>query len=603
MPGLSVYCSFENIDKLKKSRINEIGDIMRGDREFECVKLYDDSNIDINFTAHRYYPNRIIDSEDYLIIIEGSVYNKNNAELETELLYMAPGLISNPDKDLERKFGDWLLNCDGDFIIVMIAKSSGDLVLFNDAIGRLPFFYQIKDHEMVLSREPKFIILSLDNRQIDEIGLAEYLIFGHNLGKRTFSRDINRFPPASLATFSMSRKKYEVKQVYQWVCRLDNPEEKSLKECSHNFADVFLAGIENRLNANDDLRPIIALSGGLDSRAVMFSILKTGGDISAYTTLTSGKYNRIDVEVSRQLSEITNIDWKLFKLAPANIEDYLQVAFDQESGSSVFMAAAYDGFRQIHKNLGDNIKYFTGDGGNQLMYSLKPPRGFKSSSELTDYITNVSSIFGIDEVCRLLGLDKSRLEKIITTEIEGYPEEDVQDKYAHFKVFSRGVRFVLEGEDRGRFHFWTLAPFWNVMLLRRSLMLPDHYKARYRLYIKFFEYIDKRALEAKYSNTGLPLTSPLTGLYLRLKTVAKSQKSLFQLGRRIVLKDQYSGYSNEILNEYLEMITHKSNVVARHIDLESLAGAEVKGFTKMQYFILATVIMRLALIENNFEHY
>jgi asparagine synthase (glutamine-hydrolysing) len=519
------------------------------------------------------------------------------------LLSLAPELMGDFNKEIERKFGKWLLDCDGDFIIVIIAKNTGDLVLFNDAIGRLPLYYQIRENAIVMSREPKFIILSLDNRQIDEIGLAEYLIFGHNLSKRTFSKNIKRFPPASLARFSISQKKCEVKQVYEWNCHPDYPEEKPFLECSRDFAAEFLTGIENRLNANHDLKPVLALSGGLDSRAVMFGILKIGGKFSAYTTLTGSKYNKIDAEVSSQLTELTGIDWKQFRLGPAKIEDYLQLAFDQESGSSVFLAFASAGYKHIHKNFGDNIRFFTGDGGNQVMYSLKPPLRFKSVPELTEYITNVSSIFDLEEICRILGLNKSSLEEKIITEIEEFPENDLRDKYAHFKVFSRGVRFVLEGEDRSRFHFWTSAPFWNVRLLKQSLMLPDRYKANFRMYIKLFEYIDKRALEIKYSNIRLPLTSPLTGFYMHLKSIAKSQKLLFQLGRRIILREQFSGYSSEPLNKYLRMIANESNEVGRHIDLKALAKAEANGFTKMQYYLLATVVLRIALIENNFEHY
>ena len=81
------------------------------------------------------------------------------------------------DNGVYNSLSQWLLSCNGEFIIVIVDKSSQELVLFNDLLGILPFFNTIYDNKIFMSRDTKYIISLNKQKQLDPIGMAEYLIF------------------------------------------------------------------------------------------------------------------------------------------------------------------------------------------------------------------------------------------------------------------------------------------------------------------------------------------------------------------------------------------------------------------------------------------
>jgi hypothetical protein len=118
MPGISLYCSFEKIYESEEKKLSYASELMRINDRYRMIDLYQSSHVNARFTAYCQYPRTLIDDDDYLIFIEGCIYNKSAKNIETELKNIAPTLFPKPDDKVYSNLSRWLLNSDGEYIVV-----------------------------------------------------------------------------------------------------------------------------------------------------------------------------------------------------------------------------------------------------------------------------------------------------------------------------------------------------------------------------------------------------------------------------------------------------------------------------------------------------
>jgi hypothetical protein len=160
----------------------------------------------------------------------------------------------------------------------------------------------------------------------------------------------------------------------------------------------------------------------------------------------------------------------------------------------------------------------------------------------------------------------------------------------------------MENEDRTRFYYWLVAPFWTVPLLRISMNVPEKYKRNLLLYKEFLRALDTRSLDFVYANTGFKLNSLSSKLYGNIKGIARSQKWLYHHTRKLVLKDNYRKVKYPFLDDYIEKIMQSSELIKEAFDIKLLNNMLDKDINKLQYFLLYTLLFRCSLIENDYNY-
>ena len=133
----------------------------------------------------------------------------------------------------------------------MIHKYSNKIFIINDAFSRLPIYYYKSDRKLILSRELLFVSSIINKKQFDTMSIAQYLLFGYPLGKRTLLEDIFRLEPASLIKIDLDSFEIEIERVSQF-----NFEEKRYKginfnEQVNNLVELFCNACINRTNSTD----------------------------------------------------------------------------------------------------------------------------------------------------------------------------------------------------------------------------------------------------------------------------------------------------------------------------------------------------------------
>ncbi len=600
MPGISLYCLDGSFSEIVNKNISNANILMCRHADYETTLLFKTKNKVASFTAYPGYPRTIIENDEYYIFVEGLIYNKTKSELTAELIKLAPLIFKNEYDQVDGHLSRWIFSAQGDYVILFLNKNTNDLIVINDPLGRLPLFYLKRNDKLLISREPKFIVSALHHKEIDPIGTAEFLLYSYNLKHRTPIKDIYRLQPASLISYDQATKEKKIKTLFEWEFGKDQDDSVKVRDYAEEMVGLLMNSVNNRILSLDKYHPVLALSGGLDSRAIYFALIKANLDFSSYTSLNNQKDNRPDIKVATQIVNAAPSKWRLYEFDPITLDDYKEVAYNQESGGSIIMALACDGYRKLKRDFPDDIAFYTGDGGCQIAQPITTSKRIKSLDELVDYTVGISRCFDIDLLCRLLNIEKSDVYQSLYDVFLSYPETDFVWKFAHLRTFGRAYRFIMEGEDRSRFYFWLVAPWWDVPLLKVSMRIPEKYKRNYILYKELLRILDPRAIDFVYANTGLKLGSPLSLFHGSLKTFTKSQKWLYKFAVRLVFRQVYKKFQDPALDKYLNRVIDSSELVKNSLDTNFLNKIRDDNLNKIQYYLINTVILRFFLMENNY---
>ena len=154
----------------------------------------------------------------------------------------------------------------GEFLIAILDRKAGKLVLCVDRYGRRPLYYARHGGAFLFGSEIKSILAVPGfSPVVDEDALAQFLTFGYVLGAGTLLRNVTLLEPGSVLTcdlHSCATGVYRYRELERHLNPLDEPDERLLERA----ADVFRTAVDLRMSATGE--NVISLSGGMDSRVL-----------------------------------------------------------------------------------------------------------------------------------------------------------------------------------------------------------------------------------------------------------------------------------------------------------------------------------------------
>src|SRR5690554_2619065 len=500
MPGISLILN-KNKLPVEHSKIESILTSQNFLDNYIDKTFVKNDNIFIGANTYQHYPVRLIESEKYYIIIEGKIYNKEDKILEDELKELAEKTGMN---NFNQHLKDWLTESDGDFLIYIINKNNNDVYIFNDMFGRLPFYYKREnDGTVICSRYLNFIKELSASTEIDKMAVAQFLLFGYLLYKRTMFSQVNQLRPASLLIINNYIKE---EKIYEF--NFDNRKYSSLDFTQNvkNLSELFSKACKDRfLNGKQN---VMTLSRGLDSRLVASCLHKNNIPFSIATIRY--KYGAVikDEKIATQLAEIFKSDFRVINVDPSTGDDVYMLFKFKEGMNSLFTARILSFYRKIKKEFGENINFITGDNGDKIIYTYdKRIRKLKDLDDLAEYLVNEHSIFNIDTIAKITGVSQSEMLNELKILLNTFPETNLKDKYVHFRAVERPHKFAFQGEDRHRHYFWSISPFWSFPFYNYIMNIPEEVKKRHKLFAAFIGSYSKQAVDLPYSNFKSSVTS------------------------------------------------------------------------------------------------
>ena len=477
--------------------------------------LCNDANMIIGRSYYNGYPFTVFRSKKRVTLIDGAIYDKSSRKVKEELDKIS--LAETSLTQLLDKVKKFLLTTHGEFIVIKYNAEMQRCLIFNDAIGRLPFYYcsaararnRFSD-KIVMSREVKFIVPFLEKTDFDILALAEYLLFGYPLGERTLWKDIKRLPPATMSMIDTKNNKFLLKRVLRWNLEPQSQTMHQVREETGKLVNLFLSSSKNIAQTfSKDYAHIVSLSGGLDSRAILAGLVKIRANPIAYS-YPSGE-NRIAKKVAQTSKVKYQVISSSFKMTN---EDYVKLT---DCLISMRLRNVVSYLYGIREKMEKKAILYTGDGGHQLkreyVHTLK---NISNVEKLLDYIMETDHIFDIDEISSMLNIDKASFKEHLKKHIMAYPEKTMEGKLIHFKQFERYFKWMFVGEDRNRLFLWSTTPFYSIHLFRASMRVPQRFKEHYILYKNFLSSLNPVLSRIQYYDRLIPLSVPdwLLKLYL-----------------------------------------------------------------------------------------
>jgi asparagine synthase (glutamine-hydrolysing) len=222
------------------------------------------------------------------IIFNGEIYNY--VELRREL--EATGRIFRSSSDTEVLLAAWahwgknaLGRLIGMYAFAVVDWKRRRLVLVRDCFGIKPLYYGEWQGGFAFASEARALLaLPAISRRVASAPLFQYLAFGlTDFGGDTLFADIRQLPAASLMEIDIDTAAAKKPELY-WSLPSDINCEISFEGAAHRLRHLFAESV--RWHLRSDVSIGAALSGGMDSSAIVMAMREASGSAADIHTFT-----------------------------------------------------------------------------------------------------------------------------------------------------------------------------------------------------------------------------------------------------------------------------------------------------------------------------
>jgi asparagine synthase (glutamine-hydrolysing) len=295
------------------------------------------------------------------VVFNGAIYNFHS--LRSDLVGRGYQFKSDTDTEvLVHGYSEWGLDGLVSRIRGMFAFGLWDdrirkLFLVRDRLGVKPLFYVSRDGMIAFASTARALRAGGLVRNVDRTALMEYLEFGYVTDGRSIYEGASKVPAASVVEWSSVG--LQIRQYWSppSVDRL----RENFSEAVEETERLLLKAVEARLQADVPVGAL--LSSGIDSSLVCWSIVKLGGDVTAYTVGTAGDSWDETTDARRTAREL-GIAHEVRDLQPADDPgiDEMVSAYGEP-----FACASALGMLRMSQAVSSTAKVLlTGDGGDDV---------------------------------------------------------------------------------------------------------------------------------------------------------------------------------------------------------------------------------------------
>lgn len=302
-----------------------------------------------------------------VITYNGELYNYR--ELRSEL----SGYPFKSETDTEvilAAYAKWGVAClkrfNGIFAFALWDAREGVLVLARDPMGIKPLYYCIQDGTVFFSSEIKALLEIGVARTLDSEAFSHFVRILDVLGPHTLFRDVKKLLPAHYAIVKAGVMTF----TQYWELDTGHHKEQQGDGTWHERIRSTLDAAVSRQLVSD--RPVgVFLSGGIDSNAVLASVVRARGSVRTFTTRfevaspeDDERFNR-DAVLARQTAAFFGTQHAEI---PLNTKDVIPLfeqsvwQSDEPSGCATALAQLAIAREAVH----DVAVVLGGDGGDEL---------------------------------------------------------------------------------------------------------------------------------------------------------------------------------------------------------------------------------------------
>lgn len=568
MPGISILYKSDSFHEQDFSI-----DFLDYESHFNSTVIYRDDHLMIAGTVYDAYPLKIMDTENNLACIEGFIYNQSEEAVGTAIRSIIRAI--NENRDHKKIILDFIKASYGEFIVYIYDKNTGRLVVFTDKWSRLKTFYYHDRSSLIISREHTFVLKTIPAIALNRNALAEFLALEYTLDNKTLLNRVFKSHPAFYLSGEYRDDKIQVstaQMITPNFTTVSKPpsRKESLIQCLHLYLEA-LSHLDKKMK-REGFQITADLSGGYDSRAVFFGLIRCGIEAKYFTDyLSTGDESSYARKVAELYGKnITTV--RATQLQTDKIDELSRISY--LTGCNVNAFTAVFGYRdaEARKKLIQNKSVkFGGFGGEYIRHPYRHITGYSSIAAMLNdgvFIRGVS----LRDAAGLIKSDEKTLVRHFQKYFDTYGETSVSDRVKHF-YFDYYNNLVNMGEDRSRIHFWTIQPLLSDdLLLYYNQKIPRKYIGT-KYFISFMKNIDPKSLNAPIYKSKIKLQSKANILcfelsekidhLIRNNIVFKKFSKRF---KHFLVKKTKAGFLNRESSDLILKILNTSEWVRKYLD-------------------------------------
>lgn len=420
--------------------------------------------IDASFDVPDDYPSFSFANEEFFLFVEGLVYDRSDEDLVQFGAALAAQLKAGDP--IDAGVLGFLRHADGDFVVLLVHKPSGTVVVFNDRWGRLPLYAAQTSSQFLLGREPVELLPHLGAIRFDRKTLVEWLAFEFALNDKWVVEGVDRVAPASLFLVSSQGDGVRAESRVLEVRDLTASEPvRNRRQAVRGYVERYLQGYAARIRKLGGLgyRLTSDLSGGFDTRMLFAAACRLDAPVEFYTDeLVTGDESEVALRLAaaggRPAVRVACPEWI------RDADEWRRWVY--LTGGRVncnVMTGSLLPTRARRALISGKTARFMGFAGEAFRCPPLPAHGYGgfdgalAADVYTRYV-------GFRDGCALLGLDWQEYRRHLADTVARWPERDLASQCRRLDMrWYMGI--CNAGEDRHRWHFWTVSPMWANDLL------------------------------------------------------------------------------------------------------------------------------------------
>ena len=251
----------------------------------------------------------------------------------------------------------------GQFAFTYIDLKKNTTYLCRDRLGQKPLFFSKSSESISFSSNLKSLREILDNNNLDEDGLFDYISLGVIPSPRTIFKDIYKLEPGFYAEINLDNFEIIEKQYWNPTDFIDNKKFDYSK-----FYKLFNESVDYRLIS--DVPVACYLSGGIDSSTIIKSLSENKvQDINTFSMITDNqKYDESKwSKLVFQKYKTTHVEeFVSSKITTNEILESIDIFDEPYSDPSTVVSF------KLAKTISNDFKVaISGDGGDELLFGYE----------------------------------------------------------------------------------------------------------------------------------------------------------------------------------------------------------------------------------------
>lgn len=423
--------------------------------------------------------NSPIEQDGVFVWVEGEAYNLDEIASQfglAETVSIGKALIETYQAN---QLDAFLNKLDGYFCAALYDQNTQQIKLISDRYGMRMLYWYWHQGQFAWASEVKGILaLNGIDKTIDPTSFDCFMDLGYLLGEHTWFEHIKLIKPATVLTFDINN--HTVEQHYYWKWSEIKPSNLTCDEAVDELGKRFIKAVKRRFNPNEKIG--IALSGGLDSRAIFAAVNHLYPEYKGYA-YTFGTPGCDDITIANQVVARSNWKHQVFHFTDKSwYQPRIEKVWNTDGMLRLMDMHGSEFLDEIAENIDVNLNGYLGDailGGS-----------YHSSSKFMNQRIN---------------------KKIATIYYQGYSDTDLEGDFFDVKhidpllFMSRGRRFINMGTVNGLIKVEQRKPFFDNDVVELIFSLPDEYRMYNKLYSSMLQkFFPKYFKEIPWQKTGKP---------------------------------------------------------------------------------------------------